>query len=182
MKKFLALLSIVSFLTACTPTFNFSLPEVAPAHHKMNADLKDVVIVPDEPGSVQPAMVIHSTELLKGDDQELIPAWGLALRDAVDRSKVFDKWAKKKVSLYLTIHEVDVPCMAIDFTTKVSATYKLVDNGTDATLFSDTVKTEATVPSSYAFRGYVRAVESITRAVKKNIETFLSHLKNYKPL
>lgn len=63
-------------------------------------------------------------------------------------------------------------------TTKVTARYNLVDIATDTILHSDTVKSEATVPASYAFLGTKRAIESVNLAIRKNIATFISNIKH----
>ena len=62
-------------------------------------------------------------------------------------------------------------------TTDASAKYLLVNRKTGETLLEETITTQGVVPPGYAFAGYVRAKESINRAVQNNIREFLSRLE-----
>jgi hypothetical protein len=188
MKKFFTFLSIILFLSGCTPSFNFSVPDIVPAKQRMNADLKSLSIFYGRPNPEIPIVVTFtlpkeiSTELKEKLTKEypVIIPWGFALEDALTRLKLFDKSATKKVNLTVTILAIDVPIIAADVTTRVLAEYKLTDKTTDAIFYNDTVKSEATVPFSYSFFAYERGVESINNAVQKNISTFISNIQNFK--
>lgn len=181
LKNLAAIVVSVLFLSGCCPTYNFSVPNVAPSPQKINADINGLTILYGMPDPDQPIQIIDNLSK-EEQSKEIIPAWGIALRDAVKKSDLFDKSAKRKVSLVATILEIDVPFIGFDITTHVVANYKLIDNGTDTTLYDDTVKSKATVQFNYAFRAYTRAIESINRAVQKNISTFITNIKNHNPL
>ncbi|OJW47178.1 MAG: hypothetical protein BGO67_03630 [Alphaproteobacteria bacterium 41-28] len=183
MKNFLTLISFLLFLSGCThiPSYNFSVPDIVSSKQKVNADLKNITISYGEPDAVS-VVSMRLDELSKEQlSQEVIPAWAVALYNALKRSELFDKSSEKKVNLSVSIQEINVPSFGIDFTTYVLANYKLNDIATNTTLYNDTVKSEETVPFNYSFAGYKRANESINRAVRKNISTFISNIQNHKP-
>jgi hypothetical protein len=63
-------------------------------------------------------------------------------------------------------------------TTKTAAIYEIVDRKTGDLLFAETIESEGVVPMNYAFVGYVRAIESLNRAVRNNIADFINRLDN----
>ena len=185
MKNFTTLLSFIILLSGCTPTidFDFSIPNVTPSKHKINAQLKSLSLSYPDPQNPQKDIPLKIRGGEKGESEtfSIITPWGIALRDALKHSEFFEKEAPKKVELEVTILEIIAPTIALNFTTTVTAKYTLIDRGTDAILYSDTVKSEATVFLSYAFTATTRAVESINQAIRKNIATFILNLKNASP-
>ena len=176
-KNFLTSFALIFLLSGCTPSFNFSTQDITLSQQKLNLDLTEITItIPSE----EPLKTIKFEECSKEDvSSNFIPSWGVSLVDALKKSKIFTRPTTKKVNLLVTILEIDMPFFATDVTTKVSSNYKLIDDVTKVTLYDDTVKTEATIPWNYSFFGYERGLESVNRAVQKNISTFISNLQKY---
>jgi hypothetical protein len=57
--------------------------------------------------------------------------------------------------------------------------YDLIEKANNKILYSILAESEETVPPSYSFLGYKRGIESINRAVRKNIRTFISDIQIY---
>lgn len=184
MKNFMPILSFFLFLSGCTPSYDFSVSNIAPSKQKINADLKNVAVSYGVPDSAVPWQLEESSIKQLSEEQlsqEIISAWGVALSNALEKSELFDKSAEKKVNLYVSIQEIDVPLFGIDFTTYVLAIYKLIDIANNTPIYIDTVNSESTVSFNYSFAGHKRATESINRAVQKNISTFISNIQTRKP-
>lgn len=183
MKNLVTILTLALSLPGCAPRFNFSVPDIVPSKQKINTDLENMTIFYGATDTAVPVVIIKVDELSKEQlSQEVIPAWGIALRDGIKRSELFDKSARKKVNLSVEIKEIDTPFFGVNFTTYVLANYKLIDKANNATLYDEDIKSEATVPWNYSFTAQKRATESINRAVQKNISTFIYNIQSHKPL
>jgi len=183
MRNFVSIIFFASFLSGCTPSFNFSVPDIVTSKQKINASLKDVTISYGDRKPTDPLILIQPDDFSKESlNQEIVPAWFIALCNALKKSKLFNKSAEKNVSLLVTVQEIDIPIFGIDFTTLILANYKLIDNSNNEVIYSDLVKSEETVEFSYSLIGQIRAVESVNRAVRRNISTFISNIQSHPPL
>ena len=111
-------------------------------------------------------------------NHEIPPLWKEALQDAINRSLAFKDDGTRKVNLSVRIIEMDIPEFGGAMTTKAAAIYEIVDRANGDLLFAQTVESEGVVPFDYAFVGYVRAMESVNRAVRNNIADFIGQLEN----
>lgn len=170
-------------LVGCAPTHNFTVPELPPSQHQLNADLKDIQVVYQQKEKIEPSVIILTEKFSPEDYTSYLDlAWGAALVDALKRATLFDKSAAKKVSINVNILDVQTPPIGLSFTTTVSANYKITDRATDKIIYSKIIRTEATVPLDYAFVGAKRADESRNRSVQNNILAFIDSLKALKGL
>jgi hypothetical protein len=180
MKNLVVLLAFASLLSGCG-SFNFSVCDIVPSKEKINASLDHATLSYGSPDSDEPAVDLDKLSK-EQRTQDFVAAWGFALADALKTAELFDKSAEKKLRLSVEILDVDVPFVAANVTIDITTTYKLVDMATDTTIYSDTVKSDATVPWDYAFFGYKRANEAINRSGRKNISTFISNLQKHRLL
>jgi hypothetical protein len=60
--------------------------------------------------------------------------------------------------------------------TKVAAIYEVIDRGNGSMLYSELIESKGIVPMNYAFVGFVRARESVNRAIRNNIADFIHSL------
>ena len=138
-KNFLTTISLMFFLSGCSPSFTFSTQDITPSKQIINLDLTEITVTTP---SEEPSKIIRIEDCSKEEiSSNVILSWGVALKDALKKSELFTKSATKKVNLLVTILEIDLPVFAADVTTKVSSNYKLIDNLTKTILYDDTVKT-----------------------------------------
>ena len=167
-KNFIALGVSAILLSGCgqgVPPLNFSVPNVGPSKHRINAELKSTTVTiarPDEKKGDLPFGI-----------EGIPPMWKESLEESINRMALFKDDAAKKVSLSVKILAIDVPAIGLDFTTTVSARYELLDRETGAIIYTETVESSGEVPADFAFMGIARARESINRAVQNNISKFL---------
>lgn len=160
-------LSVV-LLSGCAqgiPPLNFSVPNVGPSKHRINAELKSTTVTlarPDEKKGDMPFGI-----------ETITPMWKESLEESINRMALFKDDAAKKVSLSVKILAIDVPAIGFDFNTTVSARYELLDRETGAIIYTETIDSSGEVPADFAFLGAARARESINRAVQNNISKFL---------
>jgi PBP1b-binding outer membrane lipoprotein LpoB len=168
MKRLGVLVCVVLLLSGCAnqmPPLNFSVPNVGPSKHKINAELKALTVTlarPDETKGEMPAGI-----------ETITPMWKEALEEALNRMALFQDDASRKVSLSVKILAINLQPLGISFTTTVSARYELLDRATGAIIYSEQVDSSGTTPMDYAFLGVIRQRESINRAVQNNISKFL---------
>ncbi|MBH3395822.1 UDP-N-acetylglucosamine acyltransferase [Pseudomonas monteilii] len=169
--RFALAASLLLLLTGCVsaPPLNFSVQGVEPSKRKVDAELRSV--------SVSYAAPSEQTGDVPSDGEGVPFLWERALSEAINKSSIFDDESAKKVNLFVKIRELDPPEAGITMTTGASAKYLLVDRKTGATILEENITTKGVVPPGYAFAGYVRAKESINRAVQTNIQEFLSRLE-----
>jgi len=179
MKNFLTLLSFLLFLSGCTRSYNFSVPDITPSKQKINVNLDSIAI---DHGKYDPAKPITYIKLEDFTDEEIaedfLLAWAIALRDALKKSELFDELAERKLKLFVGIQDFDTPPFGVHFTTYVSTNYQFIDKTSNNIIYSDAVNSEGFVPFDYSFFGYKRSNEAINRAVQNNISTFISHLQS----
>lgn len=171
-KTFIIAAFLALSLTGCaTPMapLNFSVPNVGPSRHKINAELKAMTVTlarPDERTGDLPFGV-----------EIITPMWKEALGEALDRMAIFKDGAAKKASLSVKILAVNMPAFGGDVETTATARYELLDRNSGAILYSETITSSGVVPFSHAFVGAVRGRESVNRAVQNNISKFLMALE-----
>lgn len=171
MRYFLICFLLFFALSGCAamPPPNFSVPNVGPSQHKLNAELKSITVViarPDEKTGELPVSV-----------GVFVPLWKSALEDALNRMAIFKDDARKKVSLAVKILKFDPPSFGADMTTTAGARYELLDREDGSVIYTSDIETDGVCPFDYAFVGATRAVESWNRAVQNNISKFLMQLE-----
>ena len=154
--------------TQNTRPLNFSLPDVSPAQVRQNAELKTVSMSTAVPGEAA-GKIAALTDIT-------VPAWKVALEDAIDRSAIFLDDSPRKLSLVVKITQFDAPTVGFDKNTTATARYEVIDRATRATLFISDVTSTGHVPAGFAFAGAERSWESINRAIRSNIQQFLQQL------
>ena len=186
MRHLVTIIVCFCMLTGCAPSYDFSLPDVKPANHKLNAEIKEISMFYGTTKFNDPSLYIKADRMMNKGESEysrsVVTAWGMALHDAVKQLALFDKSGAKKVTLSLNIQEVHIPLVGASFTSRVLANYQIIDRGTDKILYNKTIESEGTVPWNYAYLARTRALESLTRAVQNNISSFVTHLKALKHL
>ena len=162
---------LISLLTGCVsaPPLNFAVQDVSTSKRKLDAELRAV--------SVSFAVPAEQTGEIPSDGEGVPILWERSLSEAINKSSLFNDESAQKLNLFVKINELDPPEAGITMTTDASAKYLLVDRKTGETLLEETITTRGVVPPGYAFAGYVRAKESINRAVQNNIREFLSRLE-----
>ena len=168
-----ALVILSAFFGGCAtpPPFNFTPKEVPQAKNREDSELKSIIITVaqhnEKKGEIDFAM----------DYSKTVPElWKTGLEDAINRALIFKDSGPIKVNLRVKILEWDMPAMGASMTTKTTALYEIQDRETGKTLFSKELSTDGRVGATYAFAGYVRAIESANRAVQNNIIAFLKVL------
>ncbi|MGY2222435.1 UDP-N-acetylglucosamine acyltransferase [Pseudomonas gingeri] len=161
----------IALLTGCTsaPPLNFSVQGISPSTQKLDADLRAVAVSYAAPN--------EQTGNVPSDGEAIPGLWERAVVEAINKSAVFDDESTKKVNLFVKIQELDPPLGGATMTTDASAKYLLVDRKTGKTVFEETITNQGVVSPGYAFSGYVRAKESVNRAVQNNIQEFLRRLE-----
>lgn len=171
MKKILYILLFSIFLAGCEslPPINFSVPDVGYSEKKLDAEVRSITVTlarPDEAKGEIPA------------GTEEIPAlWKEALQEALDRMAIFRDDASKKINLSVKILALDLPSFGASMTTKSIARYELIDRANGDIIYSQEIAADGVVPFNHSFAGFVRARESINRAVQNNLTQFLQALE-----
>ncbi|WP_256344830.1 UDP-N-acetylglucosamine acyltransferase [Pseudomonas gingeri] len=161
---------LITLLAGCSsaPPLNFSVQDVSPSTHKLDADLRAV--------SVSYAAPNEQTGEVPSNGEAIPELWERAVVEAINKSSMFDDESTKKVNLFVKIQELDPPMGGATMVTDTSAKYLLVNRKTGETLLEETITNKGVVSPGYAFSGAVRAKESINRAVQNNIQEFLKRL------
>ena len=165
-------------LSSCTnsPSLNFVPEQVTPSAHKINAELKSVIVSvakdEDRKGDVKVGYY-HNDQSFK-----------LALKDALDESLVksalFDDLSSNKVTLTAEVLKFQAPVMSLHYKTKVIIRYQLVDRATGNTVFTRDIETAQSVPANYSYRSSFRSTEARNLAVSENIQLFIASLNEFK--
>jgi hypothetical protein len=175
MKRLVAvsLLFAAVSLSACAnsiPPLNFSVPNVGPSAHKIDAEVRSITITPARPDE-------KTGPLPLGIETSTLPIWKTAVEEALNRMAIFKDDAPKKVSLSIKVLKIDVPGAGLSFTTTTEARYELIDRATGAIIYTTSINAAGTTPGDYAFLGLARARESVNRSVQNNIAEFLQALE-----
>jgi len=167
-KNIFGLIFVSLFLSSCVtiPPLDFSVQDVGMVDNRKNVELKSLT-VGFAPQAQQRVMETNST---------LPPIWKSGLTDALNRSLIFQDDQSIKVNLSVRIVEVDAPDVGLDMETKVAAIYEVIDRGNGSMLYSELIESKGIVPMNYAFVGFVRARESVNRAIRNNIADFIHSL------
>lgn len=170
LKKILSFSVLCFALAGCTaaPPVDFTVEEVGIIDNRKDAELRSLTV----------GYASQKQQKTVQGNHEVPPLWKEALQDALNRSLAFTDDASKKVNLSVRIIELDTPEFGASMTTKTAAIYEIVDRKTGDLLFAETIESEGVVPMNYAFVGYVRAIESLNRAVRNNIADFINRLDN----
>ncbi len=172
-KYFVVTAAMVLLLSGCA-TFlaplNFSVPNVGLSQKKIDADMKSLIVTiarPDEKtGDIPAAIAVTFPQL-----------WQTALTESINRMAIFQDDATKKINLSVKILKLEVPTAGASMTTDVAARYEIMDRKTGDMIFAQDISSSGVVPFDYAFKGLVRARESINRAIQNNITQFLQALE-----
>ena len=172
MKKIILVTLLALLLTGCAanPPMNFSVPNVGVTQHKLDAELKSLTVTLARPAEKKGDMPVWA-------ESEVPTLWQTALVEAINRMTIFKDDNPRKLNLSVKVLAIDMPGMGISFTTKTIARYELIDRATGDIVYSQDIAASGTVPGNYAFAGYVRARESVNRAVQNNISSFLQALE-----
>tara|TARA_B100000315_G_scaffold218705_1_gene220166 strand:+ start:47 stop:625 length:579 start_codon:yes stop_codon:yes gene_type:complete len=161
----------IAVLTGCAemPPLNFSVPNVGPSSHRINAELRSLTVTlgrPDEKTGSMPVGI-----------EVIVPMWKTALEEALNRMVIFRDDSKNRVSMAVKIVKMNVPSAGIAMETTSAARYEIIDRSNGDIIFTQVIDSEGIVPGGYAFVGAIRARESINRAVQNNISLFLKALE-----
>lgn len=158
------------FLTSCQsidPPFNFTVSNVSRANKKINAEIKSITVRVNADEATGEAPIIINGVALN---------WQNAIIDAINKKLIFKDDAKQKLNLSVKINALDVPVHGLSYTTNADAIYVISDRETGQEIYKQNIVSTATVPLDFAFQGQTRRLESINKAVQKNITQFLSDL------
>jgi hypothetical protein len=171
MKKLAIAIGAATVLSACTPMpyLNFSVPNVAYSNHKLDADLKSMTVAVARPD--------EATGRIPSDTEGVPGLWRASIVESTNKMAIFKDDAQKKVNLSVTILKLEVPRVGLSMTTDVEARYEIQDRANGDIIYSQNISSSGTVPMEYAFRGAVRARESVNRAVRSNVSQFLQSLR-----
>jgi len=94
---------LITLLAGCAsaPPLNFSVQNVSPSSHKLDADLRAV--------SVSYAAPSEQTGEVPSNGEGIPQLWERAVVEALNKSSVFDDESPKKVSLFVKIQDLDAP-------------------------------------------------------------------------
>ena len=168
--KIFILFSLLLSGCASTPPLNFSPSSIVPAKHKIDAELKSIIVTLGKPDEIK-------GEIPEGHEF-VTPLWKESLEDALNHFAVFKDTSIKKVSLSVKILAFNIPTWGGEKTTTAVANYKILDRETGVILYDKIIDSTGIVPSDFAFAGVVRGRESINRAVQNNISKFLATIEN----
>ncbi|MDB4230439.1 hypothetical protein N9829_01340 [Gammaproteobacteria bacterium] len=120
---------------------------------------------------------IAKTRGVKLDTNHLVPpAWETALRDAINRSLVFQDDVDRNITISVRINHFDIPAAGFAMTSDCGAIYEIMDRSNGKIIFSTDVRSSGTTPMDYAFMGVTRVQESMNRCARTNIAGFLNEL------
>lgn len=174
MKKVIGLI-LLSFvlLSGCAriPLENFNLEQtnVQPFDQNINGQLYSVSMEYNLPAKG-----------LEFNENFRVPVvWKESVLESLDKSGAFKDASENLIDVIIMVNYAELPESGGDMFTGIEATYSIVERANNKELFATTIRTEVTIPLSFAFAGMTRAKESTTRAVTQNIEQFIQHLREY---
>ena len=94
---------LITLLAGCAsaPPLNFSVQNVSPSSHKLDADLRAV--------SVSYAAPSEQTGEVPSNGETIPELWERAVVEAINKNSMFDDKSTKKVNLFVKIQELDPP-------------------------------------------------------------------------
>ena len=111
------------------------------------------------------------------DTNHLVPpAWESALKDAINRSLVFQDDVDRNITISVRINHFDIPAAGFAMTSDCGAIYEIMDRSNGEIIFSTEIRSSGTTPMDYAFMGVTRVQESMNRCARNNIAGFLNDL------
>ena len=182
LKKALIVVALL-LLAGCAPQvppLNFSVPNVGPMDHKIDAEVKSLIVSigrPDEQLGDIDSGIIETSGFGVGTGNVITDVWKNSLAECLDKTLVFNDFSEEKVSIHVKILKLDMPSMGASFTTKAAALYEITNRRNGDLIFTQVVSSEGTCPAGYAFAGAIRARESVNRAVQNNIALFMQQLE-----
>jgi len=106
--------------------------------------------------------------------------WKDLTKNTLTQSGVFKNNATKQVDVVVNVTYADLPVVGFsDMTTRLEATYSIIDRGNGESLFSKEIRSESRIPISYALAGVKRAEESTRVAVTSNVDEFIEALRSF---
>lgn len=167
------LLLLIPFLAlpgcGSIPPLNFSVPNVGPSDHKIDAEVRSITVTPARPDE-------QTAEVPAGVETAL-PLWKEAVEEALNRMAIFTDNAPKTVSVSVKVLGFDLPGAGFSMTTTTYARYEIIDRESGGIIFTTDITAVGTTPSDYAFLGAARARESVNRSVQNSITQFLQQLE-----
>jgi len=172
LQKFVVTALIATFLSGCgsIPSLNFSVPNVGLAKRKIDAEMKSLTVSiarPDE----------KTGNLPVGMEQMVPQLWQTALIEATNKMAIFQDDAAMKVNLSVQIRKLDIDGAGIEFSTRTTARYEIMDRKSGAVIFTQDIDATGSVEFGFSALGVARQRESINRAVQNNITQFLQALE-----
>lgn len=172
LQYFVVTAAITIFLSGCgsIPPLNFSVPNVGLSQRKIDAEMKSLTVTiarPDE----------KTGNLPVGMEQMVPQLWQTALIEATNKMAIFQDDATRKVNLSVQIRKLDVDGAGIEFSTRTTARYEIMDRKSGDVIFTQDIEATGIVPFGFSALGVARQRESINRAVQNNITQFLQALE-----
>ena len=153
-----------------TPT-NFTVQDIKPATHKIEAELRSVTAGPAHPGE-------RLTDRVHTDlEYSWYGVWKDAVQDALNRKAIFEEDVPRAVSIAIKVTQLDLPDMGFEMTVTSSARYEIISVATGKIVSAIDITTDGTTPADYSIDGGRRILEALNRSVRKNISEFLRALE-----
>ena len=172
-----------TFLFGCAehmPPLNFSVPNVGVSQKKLDAEVRSLTVSmgrPDELTGPLEYIMAESAGTQLGTGGEFTNIWKNSIQEALDRMVIFRDDVNQKISISVKILKIDTPSAGAEMTTNIDAKYEIIDRSNGDIIYSRNIQSTGVVPFSYALLGFIRARESVNRAVQNNITTFLQDLE-----
>lgn len=179
--KFLSIAAMAIVMTGCAtqaPTLDFVPRDVLPTGQKIDYELKSIsVSVAKEDERVGETQVG-----LFGNQYESAfrQSFKDSLEEAITKSAIFNDISNKKLGLSAKVMQFETPGFSSGFETSFVVRYQLLDRSTGKLVFTRDIRSKGSVPFDYAFLGAIRYTEARNRAVRTNIEQFVSSLGEFK--
>lgn len=171
------LVGLAAMLSACSAPkpFDFSLNNVPVSKNKFPYRLESVSVnveTRDDPtgghyGS-RPAFLEKFAEPLKS-----------SVRDALDKSAVFDYGSHKFCSIDIKILGIKYSVIGINFPTTLYARYSIIDLDSGRPIFNEVISGHGTTPMGYSFFAIVRSRHSLMLSGRSNVRHFIAAFDNF---
>ena len=148
---FLILISAVLF-SSCNsmPPLDMTLSSI-PDVNRQSVELKSITVG-----------YVAKTRGIKLETNHLVPpAWETALKDAINRSLLFQDDVDRNITISVRINHFDIPAAGFAMTSDCGAIYEIMDRSNGNIIFTTDVRSSGTTPMDYAFMGVTRVQESI---------------------
>ena len=185
MKKNAALALCVGLFTlgGCAnqlPPLNFAAPNVGVSQHKIDAELRSLIVAiarPDEQKGDVDIMLVESAGTEASTGGSITSKWKDALEDSLNKMAIFRDDVPTKVNLSVKVLKLDVPSMGTNFETNTIARYEIMNRANGDLIFTTDISSIGSTEMGYAFLGVIRAREAANRSVQNNISQFLQQLE-----